>query len=52
MDIRRVFCEPRLVKRKDNLIARDLPRASLGSRSFRTLHEVATRVFINDDGVG
>ena len=50
MDIRRVFCEPRLVKRKDNLLTLDLPRASLGGRSLRALHEVATCV-VNDDGV-
>lgn len=49
MNVRRIPFKPALIKRKDNLITFDLPRASLGGRRFRTLHEVATCV-INDDG--
>ena len=43
--------EPRLVKRKDNLVALDLPCASLGGGSLRTLHEVATVVIVDDNGI-
>lgn len=40
------------VKRKDDLIVLNLPRASLGGSGFRTLHEVAAVVVVNDNGVG
>lgn len=44
--------EPRLVKHKDNLVALDLPCASPGSGSLRTLHEVTTVVIVDDNGIG